>query len=85
MISKGWNATKKKPSTKKGYALTNDDFPEMKPTVHLSDVDLPEISKWKVGQTYTVTMKIRQTGMHENYDKSGKNADFEIESVEADD
>lgn len=85
MIKKGWKAAKSKPATKKGYSLSEDDMPEMKPLLHLSDEDLPEISKWKVGQTYAVTMKIRQTGMHENYDKSGKNADFEIESVEADD
>lgn len=82
-MKKGWSAAKAKPATKKGYVLAEDDMPEYKPTLHLTDKDLPDISKWKVGQTYEITMKVRQTGIHENYDKSGNGADFEIESVEA--
>lgn len=79
---KGYTKSPKKKSIKKAYDSMENSMDEMKPTIHLSDKDLPAISKWKVGQTYTVTMKIRQTGVHENYNKDGNSADFEVESVE---
>ncbi len=54
----------------KMYPMTSFDF-----------TTLPEAKDWKVGQTYTVTLKLKQTGI--NVYKDGKgSAQFDIIGVE---
>ncbi len=52
----------------------------MKPTIHLTSKDLPEIKNWKVGESYDLIISVKQTGLNE-----GQNgmmmASFEIQSV----
>lgn len=57
----------------KGY-----DMPEMKPTVSIPSELLPAVKDWKVGSEYSVTLKLKQTGLHEKYGEGGLCADFEI-------
>lgn len=45
----------------------------------LSEKDLPEIKKWKVGKTYTLTLQVKQVGLHEGSD--GLRGDFEVQSA----
>lgn len=33
---------------------------DYKPTLHVSDKDLPEIKKWKVGEEYEIIIKVTQ-------------------------
>lgn len=56
---------------------------DMAPRVHLGIGDLPDIKNWKVGETYSVTMKLKQIGMQEGgWDgKQPLSADFKIVSV----
>ncbi len=52
---------------------------DMKPHLCLSETDLPAVKRWKVGNTYTVVLDIKQVGSH-LMDKR-ISADFEVESV----
>jgi len=55
-----------------------------KETISLSSKVLPCIKDWKVGKTYTIDVKVRMTGVHEdNYDnKKRLHASFEIIKAE---
>lgn len=55
----------------------------MKPMLHVSGDMLPDIKDWNVGKTYTVTIEMKQTGMHESDGKVS--GDFEIISIEPED
>lgn len=56
---------------------------DVAPRIHLTAKDLPSIKNWKVGGTYTVTMKLKQTSMQEGgWDgKQPMSADFKVVSV----
>lgn len=56
-----------------------DQMPKMKPMLHLSSEECPEIAKWKVGKTYELSLKVKQIGMM-MMDKKVM-ADFEIQKV----
>lgn len=36
------------------------EMPEMKPRIHLSSDEFPEVAKWEVGETYTVLLELKQ-------------------------
>lgn len=57
-----------------------DTVAEMKPMIYVSSHELPEIKKWKVGETYEVIVKMKMKGMHQR-DNSSHSADFEIEGI----
>lgn len=51
------------------------------PMLHLTSKDLPEIKKWKVGQTYDLVLKVKQVGANINTYDSILRGDFEILKV----
>lgn len=56
-----------------------DIIPE-KPTISLNDTTLKAIKNWKVGKTYEIHLKVRETGVHEDNfnDKKVLHATFEV-------
>lgn len=63
------------------------DVPEIKPVVSIDAAMLPQISSWKVGESYEVIVKMKMTGIHV-YEGEKPRANFEIQSMdypEADD
>lgn len=57
-----------------------DIIPE-KPTISLDDTVLKAIKDWKVGKTYEIHLKVRETGVHEDRysdDKKRLHATFEV-------
>lgn len=54
------------------------------PNVSIGLDVLPEAKEWKIGKTYTVTLKIRQTGMHMSKGGSGEHgsAQFDIVGID---
>lgn len=60
------------------------------PHLHLTSDNLPELKKWKVGETYTLLLEVKQTGMHMgsymDSDEDGESkvsADFKVKKVTA--
>lgn len=51
-----------------------------RPTLHLSFQDLPAAKNWKVGETYEVSLKLKQISMHK--DTTGGGAAFEIIGID---
>lgn len=51
------------------------------PNVSLSLDALPEAKDWKVGKTYDVTLRVKQTGMHLSKGKSGDNGSAQFDIV----
>jgi hypothetical protein len=66
--------------------LATDDF-DMKPTLHVSEKQLPEIKNWKIDGEYTLEVKVRMTGIHKSQysDNPKTSADFTIEQIKCDD
>lgn len=60
-----------------GREASKPDGPEYRPTIHFKFSYLPEAKQWKVGQTYKLMLKVKQTSMDE--DGSG----FEVIAVGA--
>ena len=59
------------------------EMPKMKPSMHVSADDLPEIKDWDVGKTYRMEITARQTSKDE-YKPNGKvelSAGFEITKI----
>lgn len=60
----------------------------MHPSLSLSEKDLPAIKNWKVGQTYTILVKAKQTAMSQgemygmSEGKKDMHARFEVLSAE---
>lgn len=56
------------------------------PRLHLTVKDYPDIKDWKVGETYTLELKVKQIAMQEGgWDgKQPLSADFKIVSVDED-
>lgn len=52
-----------------------------KPTLYLTTNDLPDIKNWKVGQSYEVIVKIKQTSVHQS-EGMPMGASFEVQEVE---
>ena len=51
------------------------------PSLTLSEDDIPELKKWKVGKTYNLEIEVKQKSMHQ--DPKGKmSGNFEVISVE---
>lgn len=78
----------------KGRTIGKDgDFPEIAdrkgdvvyPTFYIGIEHLPEAKDWKIGSTYEVTLRLKQTGLnlrrHEGKDKDFGNAEFEITGI----
>lgn len=63
------------------------DIVPSKPTISLDSKTLPKIKDWKVGKTYEVHLKIRETGVHEDSyeDKKYLHATFELLKAEVGD
>lgn len=70
----------------KGNTLSMDDF-DMKPTLHVSEKQLPEIKNWKLDGEYTLEVKVKMTGIRKSQfsDSPKASADFVIESIKCDD
>ncbi len=62
-----------------GGPMTSNE--KMYPGISLGLDVLPEAKKWDVGQEYIVTLKLRQTGMHQSRHGRGS-AEFDIIGVE---
>ena len=59
---------------------------EVYPTFYIGIEHLPEAKDWKVGKTYEITLKVKQTGMSQRKSRDGKehgSVDFDILAVEA--
>lgn len=56
---------------------------DISPSLHLSVTDLPAIKSWKVGSTYNISLKVKQTAMQEGgFDgKQPLSADFKVISA----
>lgn len=56
------------------------DIVPSKPTISLDSKCLPEIKEWRVGKNYELTLKVHETGVHEDsYDnKKILHATFEV-------
>ena len=55
------------------------------PSFHISTDHLPEAKKWEVGKTYTVTLKVKQTGFSIRMSRDKKengHADFDIVGID---
>lgn len=80
MIKTGYKKSAIK-GLKAGYL--GDSPSEMKPTISFTDKELPDIAKWKVGSTYTVTVEMKQVSLsQDSYDgKQTHRASFEIIEV----
>ncbi len=55
------------------------DMPSMKPMLHISDKDLPDIKTWKTGETYEVIVKMKM--ISKNDYKKEISAGFEITDI----
>lgn len=57
-----------------------------KPTLYLSERDLPALKDWEVGKNYQILLKVRQISKSEQtkteYSPGGMNASFEIIKAE---
>lgn len=54
------------------------------PSLNLNEQILPEITDWKIGKTYTLTVEVKMTGIrHSEYghDKGKASADFKITKI----
>jgi hypothetical protein len=61
------------------------DIIPSKPTISLDSKSLPKIKDWKVGKTYEVHLRIRETGVHEDSygdNKKYLHATFELLKAE---
>lgn len=56
---------------------TTNEMPEMKPRIHLSSDEFPEVAKWEVGETYTVLLELKQV-MKKEEDGEDTDGCFEI-------
>lgn len=57
------------------------DIIPSKPTISLDSKCLPEIKEWRVSKNYEITLKVRETGVHEDTLPDGKrmlHATFEV-------
>jgi hypothetical protein len=56
------------------------------PTFHIGIQHLPEAKDWKIGSTYDITLRVKQTGVHISRNESSKkdigDASFEILGIE---
>ncbi len=61
--------------------LTTMEAPKAR--IHLNAEDLPAIKNWKVGSTYTIKLKVKQVGAHQDTygDKKMHRAEFEVLSA----
>jgi hypothetical protein len=53
------------------------------PTFSISLKDFPDAKDWKVGETYSIEMKVRQESMHQSKGDKG-HVSFEILEIEGD-
>ena len=62
-----------------------ETIPEMKPSLYLSDKDLPEVADWEVGHEYKLLVEVKQTSksINEYEGKKKMTATFEIAKVKA--
>lgn len=65
-----------KRSTSSGYLVSHDEPRERpKPTVHVSDKDVPDIKKWEVGKKYKVNATVKMV-----HHSEGKEYSFDPDS-----
>lgn len=67
--------------------MSMSDSPlEVKQTLTLRGVDLPEIQDWDVDNTYNLRMRVKMTGVSKDeYGEKGLVGRFEVEDVVVDD
>lgn len=65
-------------------AISIADVMPSKPSISLDSKCLPEIKDWKVGKTYEIHLKVRETGVHEDdFDnKKRLHATFDVINAE---
>ena len=51
-----------------------------KPTLYLTNKDLPEIKTWKVGESYDLIVSVKQVSLHDS-GNGNMSASFEIQNV----
>lgn len=79
----------KKRSTSEGMMVTSEPYKKPKPSLMLTDKDLPAIKDWKVGKTYNmeivVKMVHRAEGSEYEFERSDSDhrAKFEIMSIDS--
>lgn len=54
---------------------------EIWPTFRIELIHLPEAKKWKIGEEYTISMKVKMTGISQS--RFQNDAEFEIKEIEA--
>ena len=59
---------------------TDREMPKMKPMVSLTSEDLESVSKWEVGESYTVLMELKQVRKSED-EEHGARGSFEITKI----
>lgn len=55
-------------------------MPEMKPTVYVSDKDLPAIKDWKIGETYEMLVQVKMTSVSQ-HERGRTNAVLQIQDM----
>ncbi len=83
-MKKGWIKTAPRRSIKKAYDAAEPMDSNFPPSLCLDSRQLPEVKDWKVGQTYEVSLKIKQTSMSTSEREGGESrthADFVIEAI----
>jgi len=57
------------------------DMPtQLKPSMYISSKDLPELKKWKVGESYDLIVNVKQTSLTQNTDGTMEGR-FEIQNI----
>lgn len=53
-------------------------MPKMKPSIYVSDKDLPAIKTWKIGEEYEMIVKVKMTSVS-THEGAGTNATLEVQ------
>ncbi len=57
------------------------DMPtQSKPSMYISSKDLPELKKWKVGESYDLIVNVKQVSLSQNSDGT-MNGTFEVQNI----
>lgn len=80
---KGYQKTKSKKGVTLGFA---SDIASSKPTLYLTDKDLPELKDWETGKTYKLDITVKQVSKSERDTGNGKEmtGTFDITDVKVD-
>lgn len=82
-MKKGYQKSTSNSTVKLGFT---GEMPESKPTLYLTDKDLPDIKSWNTGETYKLEITVKQVSKSEHTTSSGKEttASFDITNISVD-